>query len=355
MAGSAGEDVEIKRTLGLGTATMLLINTCLGTGIFVSPVGVLEQVGSVGATLIIWALCGLFTIALALCYAELGTAIPVAGGDYAYITRCLGPFPGFLCLWITIMLLGPCAAGMMAQIGSTYFITIFNLEFNSLLILILASIITMMCAMLNMYSVVWAARVGTWFSAAKIMAMAIIIIAGLVKIAEGNTGNFTADNVWEGSNYSPGAILFSLVPGVVTYGGWECINGMAEEMKNPKRDIPIVAVAGVLTVTSIYVLVNVAYFSVLSPEEFLKSSVVAQSFSEYALPGFGWIVPVFVVISAVGTLFSLFLYFPRSTFAGGRNGQLPVIFSYIHMTYLTPVPAIMFMVIHPSVHCHVKL
>jgi len=345
--GSTKENaVAMGRTLGIHTAILIMINGCLGTGIFVSPVGVTEQVGSVGLTLIIWTFCGLFTIVLALCYAELGTAIPLAGGDYAYIVTILGHFPAFLCLWIMVALIGPCATGMMAQIGSLYFSTMFGIdESNMILPLIFSVFLHLSCATLNMVSVQWAARISNLFSVAKLVAMGTIIAAGLVKLSQGYTSNLSAANVWQGSDYSPSAILFSLVPGLVSFGGWDGINAMAEEMKNPKRDIPIVAGVGLMTVTSIYIMVNVAYFSVLNPIEFIQSDVAAMSFATRALPGISWIIPLFVVVSSVGSMIATYMFYPRFAFSGGQNGQMPAICSYIHIKYLTPMPSIILLII----------
>ena len=100
--------------------------------------GVTLNVGSVGASLIIWAACGLLNLILALCYAELGSALPVAGGDYAYINHVLGPLPGFLCLWVMVILVGPIAAAIMGRTIGVYFNAVFGLECNTLLVVLVS-------------------------------------------------------------------------------------------------------------------------------------------------------------------------------------------------------------------------
>jgi len=101
------EIVKLKQTLGLHNAVALIVGCIIGGGIFVSPKGVLQEIGSVGGSLVIWAVCGVLSLMGALCYSELGTSVLSSGGDYAYIRESLGGLPGFLYLWVAIVVIMP--------------------------------------------------------------------------------------------------------------------------------------------------------------------------------------------------------------------------------------------------------
>jgi len=114
------EIVRLKRTLGLHNGVALIVGHIIGSGIFVSPKGVLQEIGSVGGSLIVWAVCGIISLIGALCYSELGTSVPRSGGDYAYITEALGSLPGFLFLWCAVIVLMPTGIAIAALTFAYY-------------------------------------------------------------------------------------------------------------------------------------------------------------------------------------------------------------------------------------------
>lgn len=96
--------VQMKKQLGLIEGVAIILGIIFGSGIFVSPQGVIKEVNAVGTSLVIWVICGLLSMVGALCYAELGTSMPISGGDYAYINAAYGGFPAFLYLWDALLI-----------------------------------------------------------------------------------------------------------------------------------------------------------------------------------------------------------------------------------------------------------
>ena len=108
------------RKMNLMDGVAIIVGSIVGSGIFVSPVGVYANAGSAGTALVVWTLSGVFSAMGASCYAELGTLIPESGGDYSYILRAYGPLPGFLAMWTMVVLIQPAVQAVMALTFSNY-------------------------------------------------------------------------------------------------------------------------------------------------------------------------------------------------------------------------------------------
>ena len=123
---SPQQQVALKKQLGLINGVAIIVGIIVGSGIFVSPRGVLQEAGSVGFSLIVWILCGVLSTIGALCYAELGTSIPESGGDYAYIKSGFGSMLSFVYLWLNVIILKPAAQAIISLTFAYYLIGTFT-------------------------------------------------------------------------------------------------------------------------------------------------------------------------------------------------------------------------------------
>ncbi len=117
---SATTKIELKKNLSLVNGVGLIVGTIIGSGIFISPSGVISNVGSVGLSLIIWLVCGIIASVGAFCYSELGTAIPRQGAEYHYLFTAFGPVPAFLFAWTGILVIRPAAVAGVSMVFGNY-------------------------------------------------------------------------------------------------------------------------------------------------------------------------------------------------------------------------------------------
>uniref|UniRef100_A0A914XEP5 Uncharacterized protein n=1 Tax=Plectus sambesii TaxID=2011161 RepID=A0A914XEP5_9BILA len=196
---------------------------------------------------------------------------------------------------------------------------------------------------INCYNVKWATRTQDVFTIAKVLALVIIIISGIVWLVLGHTEHFEMPDVMENSKTDPGHISLAFYSGVFSFAGWNYLNFVTEELKEPHKNLPRAIYISMPTVTVIYLLVNVAYFAVLSPDELLESNAVAVSFADRVLGPVAFLMPLFVAFSCVGSLNGTLFASSRMFFVGARDGQLPELLSMINLRYVTPMPSLLFL------------
>ncbi|KAG5673102.1 hypothetical protein PVAND_003176 [Polypedilum vanderplanki] len=341
---SPKERVKMKKELGLLEGCAIILGIIFGSGIFISPKGVIKEVNAPGTSLVIWTLCGLLSMIGALCYAELGCCIPKSGGDYAYINEAFGDLPSFLYIYDATVIFVPATNAIMSLTFANYVLQPFyagECKVPELAAQLLAAATICGLTYLNSFNVRATTKMQNVIMFTKIAALVMIIIIGLGYMSLGHTENF--DNAFENSETNPAKLSVAFYSGIFSYAGWNYLNFMTEELRNPYKNLPRAIYISLPLVTIIYVLANVAYLAVLTPQEMVASNAIAVSFGDKVLSYGSWIIPIMVAISAFGGLSVHIMTSSRMCFVSARNGHMPELLSFINVKRFTPTPSLVFL------------
>jgi basic amino acid/polyamine antiporter, APA family len=334
------------RGLGVGGATALVAGTVIGTGIFVSPSLVADQVGAPGLSLLVWALCGLLALCGGLCYAELASALPRTGGQYAYFRRAFGgELFSFLFGWsmFFVVLTGVQAAVATAfAIYAGYFLAPV-VSYGVWEQRAVAGACIALLAVMNILGVAIGGRIQVWVTVLKVGALATLVGAGLWLGGGAEAPGALAPLLPEGrtAGATLGAFGTAMIVTLFAYNGWWYSTYVAEEVRDPERSIPRSIFLGMGIVLVLYLLANVVYLRVL-PFEVLRTSErpAAEVMVSLLGTGGGTFIALAVMVSAFGTVNAQMLSIPRIYFAAARDGLFFRWIRKVHPRFRTPAWAI---------------
>ncbi|XP_021035141.1 putative L-type amino acid transporter 1-like protein MLAS isoform X2 [Mus caroli] len=240
--GSGTAGLMLKREIGLWSAVSMTAGCMIGSGIFMSPQGVLVYIGSPGASLIVWATCGLLAMLGALCYAELGSLVPESGGEYAYILRTFGSLPAFLVIYIYVLVGRPASITAVSLSFAEYVLAPFYPGCSSLP-QVIVKIVASSCILLLLLINFWSSRMSTVLmnvcTTAKVFSMLVIVVGGAVVLMQGHASTESLMFAFHNTTQQAGRIGMAFYQGLWSFDGWSNINTVIEELKNPKGNIEV--------------------------------------------------------------------------------------------------------------------
>jgi APA family basic amino acid/polyamine antiporter len=339
---------ELARDLGLSHAGAVVVGTIIGSGIFLVPSEMMQAVGSARLVYVAWMVGGLLSFFGALTYAELGAMKPQAGGEYVYVRDAYGPLAGFLYSWTWFLIAKPASIATittgLVRILETFPVFSFfshacisdpfTVNYGQLV----AIVATLLISWLNYIGVRQAGEFQFVFTLLK-----VAIILGIVAIGFSYSGGTWANFATEFAGAKGGVAGFfaALVAALWAYDGWNDLNMVAGEIRNPQRNIPLSLIWGVATVGALYILVNAAVQYVLPAAAVAGSERPASDAVALVLGRAGAsLVSAGMAISMLVTLNGTIMSGARVPFATARDGYFFKALAEVHPRFHTPSAAI---------------
>ncbi len=354
---------ELKRELGLVTAISIVVGTIIGSGIFLVPKTAILKVGTPEMVFLVWVFGGLLTLAGALTYAELASAMPEAGGEYVYLREAYGPFFAFIYGWTQFWV---AKSGSIATLATAFFYYLAQMIPSLDQVLweihlplgqdgapldIRAGQILAMCVILalgavNYFGVKAGGTLQVVSTVVKVALIGIIILVGLTS-SQGTVTNLST------SVPSVGGVtgfFGALVAILWAFDGWNNVGMVSGEIRNPQKNLPRAFIFGTLAVLVIYLLSNAAYFYVLSAEQVAGSDRVASEmmYQIFGTPGAN-AVSIAAMLSIFAALNGSILSGARVPFAMARDGLFFQAIGQVHPTRHTPANSIAWLSIWSAV------
>ncbi len=328
--------MELQRKISFWGLTMIAVGSCIGSGIFITPAQIAQDLGQQNLVLLVWVLGGLTAWCGALTFAELGSMYPKAGGVYVFIREAFGPLPAFLYGWITLLVINTGALAALGAALTEYVAFFFPLDASGKIILTIIVIIGLTA--INAVGVQVSQSLSNLFTALKLAAIAGIILCGIWWYDPARATIHLATPI-SFSGSSVNALLLAFVGVFFSYGGWHHASYLAGETINPQRTVPRAMILGALIVTVTYVLVNLAYMLFLPLPAIAASERVAGDALASVFPLGGQIVAVFIGLSIFGTISIYTMSAPRIYYAMAKDGLFFPVLAKIHPRFHTPVAA----------------
>ena len=330
-----GAGVHLKRRLGAFDAAAIVVSNVIGGGIFFVPVIVAGLVPSPGAMLAVWLAGGALALAGAMAYAELATVRPQAGGEYVYLRDAFGPLAAFLTGWTSFVagFSGAIAASTLAL--ADYVTRFVPGAAGAKPAIALAAIAAL--TLVHVRGVGPGRLVQNVLAALKVGGIVIIVALGFA-FGRGDASHLTASGPVAAIPW-----VMALVPVMFSYSGWNAAAYVAEEVRDPGRNVPLALGLGTMAVVVLYLLLNALYLYALPSGELaavpggrLMDTVAERLLGSAA----GNLLALFTIVGLSASISAMVLAGPRVYFAMARDGMFVRAAGRVHPRFHTPAAAI---------------
>jgi APA family basic amino acid/polyamine antiporter len=330
---------ELKRQIGIRTATALVVGEVIAIGIFLTPAGMAKSLGSPLWLLVVWLVMGAMAVCGALCYGELAARYPEAGGGYVYLREAYGPQFAFLYGWMALLVMDPGLTAALAVGMASYVGYILGLSSIGIKTLAIGSILLL--ASINIRGLRPSAWLVRFLTILKLGLLLFILLWGF-GFQLGNWSNFAPFIARRSHSASlPGALAGGMVAAFFSFGGWWDVTKLAGEVREPARTLPRALVYGVIIVTLVYILTSAVFLYLVPLDAVSSGETFAAQAGEVLFGKLGaQVFAAIVIVAVLGSLTAIIMTAPRAYFAMARDGLFFRAAGSIHQQFGTPARAI---------------
>lgn len=324
----------LKKSIHFFGLTMIAAGACIGSGIFISPSDVAGQLANGSQILLVWLIGGIVTITGALTFGELAAKHPGTGGVYIYLREAYGNLVAFLYGWCILTVITSGAIAALCLAFARYFSIIFHLDTSLQIPIGLSALLFV--TVINIVGVKYSALFSSWVTLLKVIGIIVVVIVCFIY------GRQLIPNMHiSGEEAVKVSFGVALVGVLWSYGGWHHASYVSGEVFNAHKVVPRALLAGGLIVTAIYLAVNAAYLSVMTPAEIARSSAVASdALSRVTLIG-SLLIAIMITLSTLGTAGIFTLSTPRIYYQMGEDRVFFTWLSHLHKKFGTPTNAVL--------------
>ncbi|MDD4696241.1 MAG: amino acid permease [Fermentimonas sp.] len=305
-----------KPTLRLIDAIVLIIGIVVGAGIFRTPSVVASNTPDELWFLMVWILGGVISLVGALCYSELSSAFPNAGGDYHFLKLAYGKNISFLFAWSRVTVTQTGSIAILAYIAGDYLSQLFSLgAFSSTYYSI---IIILILTLINILGIQFGTGFQKFLLALQFIGILIIVTAGLIAVPTETVSTNELQTLSGLSSTS--SVSLALIFVLLTFGGWNEAAYISSELKTGSKNMALVLILSILIITTIYILINMAFLRVLGLEGIASSNAVGVDMMRATLGEKGVVlIGILVVMSALTSLNTTIFTGARANYALGKD------------------------------------